>query len=53
MKLNAGLGDTVIEFDNPRAGLARLAKEIEVKKTQAASAPPKGRPREDDGPAIR
>ena len=49
MKLDAGLGDTVIDFDNPRAGLARLAKEIAVKKAQAASPPP--RPREDGGPA--
>ena len=52
MKLDAGLGDTVIDFDNPRAGLARLAKEIAAKKAQAASQPPKAsRPRADGGPA--
>ncbi len=52
MRLDAGLGDTVIEFDNPRACLARLAEEIKVRKTQAASQPPKApRPRADDSPA--
>ena len=52
MKLDAGLGDTVIDFDNPRAGLARLAKEIAARKAQAASQPLKApRPRADGGPA--
>ncbi len=49
MKLDAGHGDTVIDFDNPRAGLARLAKEIEARKTQAASQPPKAPRRRADG----
>ncbi len=55
VKLDAGLGDTLIDFDNSSGGLARLAEEIEARKLQAASQPPKApkapKPCADDGAA--